>query len=528
MSTPGRRTLAALFCGIVFGLLVLLTTGAAHAQGNYRSSPMGGRTTLLGGTGVVYGMDGASAIINPATALRIDPGRLAFSVNFYAAQFTTAPHWYQPGPIDTQKFGSLQVGGTSMSDVRLTSLPSSLCLFFRVGRIHWFKKATENDPRFRDARLGLCAATTQTESFYYSNEGYQQTSSQGVVTRQSQAFAQTFSRFQFGPTYSMWLVPGLTIGASIHASISNQWSSLTAIAHSEQGILGTPINSMFQSSSHGTSWQLHAIAGATYTFGRQSVGLAVEAPSLHLFGTGGASLYTQSDAGGNQSSVMTGQGGFNARTPLRVTLGTGIARKWGTAELDVSWFSPMSPAYDAVIDGNRVDTVGNTSVSSSQSFELSQRARGVVNVGVGAEVFLRPQISLLGGLSTDISAVPKGELSGTLVNYYPARTNRVAASFGVGSYRGDGALLLGLELSYGWGDRLAVNSYQAPPTIATAGQNSLGVLFVIAGGTSFRAISRAVQDVTRILTKPNDQQNEPTPENSSPAIEAPPKKGAPP
>lgn len=523
MSTLGRRTFSALVVGVVVGLFFLLTARSSFAQGNYRSSPMGGRTTLLGGTGVVYGMDGASVIMNPATALRIDPGRLAFSVNFYAAQYTTSPHWYQPGPIDTSKFGPLDVGGTSMSDIRLTSLPSSLCLFFRIGRIGWFKKATSHDPRFRDARLGLCAATTQTESFYYSNEGYQQTSSNGVVTRQSQAFAQTFSRFQFGPTYAMWLVPGLTIGASIHASISNHWSSLTAIAHSEQGGLGTPINSMFQSSSHGTSWQLHAIAGATYTFGRQSVGLAVEAPSLHLLGSGGATLYTQSDAGGNQASIMTGEGSFNARTPLRVTLGTGLQRKWGTAELDVSWFSPMSPAYDAVIDGNRVDTVSGTTVNTPQSFDLSQRAKGVVNIGVGAEVFLAPQISVLGGLSTDLSAVPKGELSGTLVNYYPARTNRVAASFGVGSYRGDGALLLGLELSYGWGDRLTVNSYQAPPTIATAGHNSLGILFVIAGGTSFRAITRAVQDVTRILTKPdNPQQNEPAPE--SPAIEAPPKK----
>ena len=93
----------------------------------------------------------------------------------------------------------------------------------------------------------------------------------------------------------------------------------------------------------------------------------------------------------------------------------------------------MESAYSATIDGHRTAEQDGQSVSTSQQLNLSQRARGIVNIGVGAEVFTSRRLSLLGGLSTDLSAVPKTDPRGTLFNYFPARTNRVAASFGVGS-----------------------------------------------------------------------------------------------
>jgi hypothetical protein len=492
------RALARFSSGSAVVLALVLAPGQALAQGNYRSAPMGGRTTLLGGTGVVYGLDGAAVFTNPATALRTDPGRLSFSVNFYSLSFMQSPSWYRPGAVDPM-FGPLDIASTSASDTRLASLPSSLCLFFRVGRIPWFRTAAKEEPRIRDARLGLCFATTQTESFYFNDEGVSQRSRSGIVTRHSEAVTQTFRRFQLGPTYSMWIVPGLTVGASLHGSIASHSSSLTALARSEGGPLANPINSMFQSVSNGSSWQLHAIAGATYSFGRQSVGIAIESPSLHLFGTGGATFFTESDAIQRESLAQTGRGSFSVQTPTRLSLGTGFERSWGTLEIDVSMYAPIAKAYSASINGHRVTETGEESVSTPEKLDLSQRARGVVNVGIGAEIFSSRSLSFLGGLSTDLSAVPSGSLKGTLFNYYPARTNRIAGSFGVGSHRSDGSLIVGTELSFGWGERLTVNSYQAPPEVAAAGHRTMGILFVIAGSTSFRAISRAVEDVTKAV-----------------------------
>jgi len=122
-----------------------------------------------------------------------------------------------------------------------------------------------------------------------------------------------------------------------------------------------------------------------------------------------------------------------------------------------------------------------------------------MNIGVGGELFLSPKISLLGGLSTDFSAVPKGSLKTDPFHYYPAITNRVAASFGYGSHGDGGDLLLGGEFSYGWGERLAVNPYQLPPRLETADERQYVFLLVLAGSTSYKAIKRAVEDVTKAL-----------------------------
>jgi hypothetical protein len=523
-----RRDLPRALATALIAAGLAATSRPAMAQGNYRSAPMGGRTTLLGGTGVVYGLDGAAVFMNPATALNIDPGKLSLAVNFYSASFMRASSWYRPGPVDNTKFGQLDGAAASASDLRFSSLPSSLCLFFRVGRIPWFKSVAEREQRIRDARLGLCFATTQTESFEYPDESYRVTSGSGVSTRQSHSFEQAFRRFQFGPTYSMGVLPGLTVGASLHGSIASHWSTLTALARSEGGPIKAPINSMFHSSSHGTSWQLHVVAGATYRFGKQSVGIAVEAPSLHVTGDGGAMYYSQSDAIENRSLSVTGESSFEVQTPARLSLGTGISRSWGTAELDVSFFAPMSRAYSATVDADTTITTSGGNTSTRETRDLWQRARGVVNVGLGAEYFLSPRLSLLGGLSTDLSAVPQGALKGTLFNYFSSRTNRVAVSFGVGSHRSDGDLIVGSELSYGWGDRLTVNSYQVPPITATSSHQTIGLLFVIAGSTSCRAISRAFEDVTRAVTRPgrkDDKDDSSAPPNGEgPAIEAPPKK----
>ncbi|MDF2692519.1 MAG: hypothetical protein K0S65_902 [Labilithrix sp.] len=491
------RARAILFAGTA--ILFATASTEAHAQSNYRSAPVGGRSQLLGGTGMTYGRDASAAFLNPATAVLVDDQRLSFSVNFYTVSLVYAPRWYVPGPIDRSRFGALDIESPTMTDVEFTALPSSLCIFFRVDDVKFLVKE-EKDPRTREARLGLCFATISSQTFNFAAEGFSETRPSSV-SRQAQTLSQSYTRFAAGPTYAMHVSNALAIGASLHASLASHRSLLAATA-TTYGTSASPINSMFYSGSRGDSFQLEATVGATLRFGKQTVGMSLKSPSVHVYGVGGANRQSYFDGSGSTASLVSSQGSFVSRSPPRLSLGTGIEGRWGLAELDTSYNFPID-AYSAELEGRRVNTTSGVVDDQPASFALSERARGVVNFAGGIELFMSPKVSLLTGISTDFSAVPSGALrGGSLFNYYPYQTHRVAGSFGISSHGEGGELLFGGEVSVGWGDRLAVNSYQLPPEIGTTGHGTYQVMLVVAGSTSLRTLKRAVEDVREIIRKP--------------------------
>lgn len=480
-------------------LAALLVAPGASAQSNYRLAPVGGRSILLGGTGAVYGRDAAAGFLNPATAVLTDDNRLSFSVNFYQISFVYAPRWYGPGPIDP-RYGDLKLDDRVMTDLEFNAMPSSLCIFFKVGDVPFLAGKASPSLREREARLGFCLASVQNQSFNYAAEGYEAQGGLGT-TRQAQSLSQSYNRFSAGPTYAMNITDKLAVGASVHGSLASHRSLLTSAA-TTYGATPQPINSTFYSGSRGDSFQLDAVVGATYNFGKQRVALAIESPSLHVYGVGGANRQSHFQGIGDETSVLSAQGSFVSQSPLRVTLGTGFEASWGTAEIDVSYYSRIGEAYSASLDGRNVQIRDGVVRDEEISLELNERARGVMNLGAGAEIFVSPKVSMLTGVSTDLSAVPDGNLRGDLFNYFPSRTHRLTGSFGVASHGEGGELLGGAEFSVGWGDRLAVNSYQLPPSVGTTGHGTYQLLFVIAGSTSLRAIKRAYDDVKKVLTDP--------------------------
>ena len=479
-----------------------LSSAPADAQSNYRSAPVGGRSQLLGGTGMTYGRDGAAAFLNPATAVLVDDQRLSFSVNFYTVSFVYAPRWYVPGPIDRSKFGALDISDATMTDLEFNALPSSLCIFFRMGDVKFLVRA-QKDERTREARLGLCFATISSQTFNFAAEGFSDARSTNV-TRQAQTLSQSYTRFAAGPTYAMHISNALAVGASLHASLASHRSLLAASA-TTYGVAPAAINSMFYGGSRGDSFQLEGTFGATLRFGKQTFGASLKTPSIHVFGVGGANRQSYFDGAGSTASVLSAQGSFVSRSPPRLSLGTGFEGAWGMAELDTSYHFPID-AYSAELEGRQVVTTGGAVEDRPARFDLTERARGVVNFAAGAELFMSPRVSLLTGISTDFSAVPQGALrGGSLFNYYPYQTHRVAGSIGVSSHGPGGELLFGGELSIGWGDRLAVNSYQLPPEIGTTGHGTYQLMLIVAGSTSLRTLRRAVDDVRDILKDPKPQ-----------------------
>jgi len=486
--------------------LALLLPGVVAAQSNYRLAPVGGRSTLLGGTGMVYGRDAAAAFLNPATAVLADDNRLSFSANFYTVNLNLAPNWYQPGAVNEAVFGKLNTTSNATTDFEFNALPSSLCLFIRAGSIEAIRKRIK-DPKTRDASIGVCFATVQSSLFNFAAEGFN--AQQGsVVTRQAQTVSQSHVRFAFGPTYAMNLTDELAVGASLHASLASHRSLFAATgatygANSAVDANGRPISSLFYSGSRGDALQVEPLLGATYRFGRQKIGLSFKLPSLHVFGVGGANQNSHYEGAGigSATSTVTASGTFKSRSPMRISLGTGFEAKWGNAEFNTS-YSPATRGYSAELEGNATDIRGDTIDDRAVKYSLAERSRGVVNFALGAEVFFSSKISILGGLATDLSAVSKGELNGSLFNYHPARLNRASISVGAASHGDGGEILLGTEISAGYGERLAVNSYQLPSAIMATGTSSYQMMFVIAGSTSLKAIKRAVTDVKKVLNQP--------------------------
>src|SRR5271165_1742763 len=111
----------------------MLATAPARAQANYRSAPIGGRSALMGGTGVALGRDGAAPFLNPATIIHIDDSGVAFSVNFYTVQWSTLFGFHQPGAVDRTKYGDLSLPDDTFNESRADALPSTLCLFLTIG-----------------------------------------------------------------------------------------------------------------------------------------------------------------------------------------------------------------------------------------------------------------------------------------------------------------------------------------------------------------------------------------------------------
>lgn len=469
---------------LVGALIAALPVRTVHAQANYRSSPIGGRSTLMGGTGLAYGSDGAAPFMNPATLVLVEDERLAFSVNFYTFTAVSARKWWVPGPIDRTRFGNLAVKDTALTDLEFNALPSSLCLFI---------------PMPGKSRLGVCLATTQAQAFSFAAERFD-TSADIRVTQQAQTLLQSFSRFAAGPTYAVQLSDSLTFGASLHGSLSAHRSAMNAVAVTHGGAT-SPISSSLYNGSRGDSFQLHALAGITYRVRGYALALALEAPSIHIYGIGAANRHTQFEGAGASNQTVTVDGSYTSATPFRVGIGAGVVGSRGIAELNFHIYAPMARAYSADLTGRSVTIEGGVAREERVSVSLAQRARAVLNAGLGGEYFLSPSVSVLGGLSTDFSSLPSGELRGDLFNYYQARNHRLAFSFGIGSHGQGGEMLVGTELSYAWGQKLAMNSYQLPPTFGISEHSTFVALLIVAGSTNLSSIRKAVLDARDALKR---------------------------
>jgi hypothetical protein len=477
-----------------------LASPVAYAQGNDRSAPTGGRSALMGNTGIAFGSDGAAAFMNPATVVGIRDQAIAFSVNFLDFNNTHTSSWHQPGTVDASKFGPVNLGGTDISTAGFSPLPSTLCLFFTIAG------PTGHDEASLFARgrqkLAFCFGTLESRSFSLPAVSFLGKTSAGT-TSQAQSVAESWNRVQAGPTYSFALTDRLALGLSLHVvSTSDSFSLDGASITSEVG--GGAVQTSLESGGHGQAFDMTAIVGATYRFGKVTVGLSSQLVPVHLFGNYNGVLQNSYAAVTTHDSALTvGSGSFWASLPIRVGVGVGIKQRRFTAEVDASFDVPWGSEASTSLTGSTTTLTATGATMAPLTASYTIPSHPVFNAAIGGEYFVSQSFSLLSGFSTNFSSVPGLAPSMTLGNLAPERMSWVNTSLGIGSYGSAGSILIGVVLGYGRGQAIALNPYVLPNNWSVVDTWAYDALFVLAGAINVGSMSRAVQEVQSVISTGN-------------------------
>jgi hypothetical protein len=452
----------------------------------------------MGGTGIALGRDGAGPFLNPASIVNISDSGVAFSVNFYSFQTTHLADFHQPGAVDASRYGSLSLPNTSLDTSRVDALPSTLCLFLTIGKGSDDTQPEPQRHRKGHRKLAACVATPERAQMSATAQAFTG-SSAGLQASQGLSIAQAWQRVYVGPSYSVYVSDSLALGASLlgaGAIASSTWSIDTIVSDAT----GHGISSSYDTGWSAYSVDLAAMAGLLWHIDdAQVLGLSISTPLAHLFGSYQGTASVQSTDGTGSASLTTSSGTYSALPPVR--LGAGLGADLGRLRLegDAMAYLPVASLASAEVTTSRTTLNAGTTSSTSFGQSLTVAGQPLVDAAFGFEWFMSPGFSLLGGASTDFSAMQPLTPSPPLGTLAETRTQRVTASIGIGSY-GDGSeLLLGTQLSYGWGKSIAVDPYLSPTQLALVDQRTFGAMLVVAGGVSLSAFRRTLQDLQTMV-----------------------------
>jgi hypothetical protein len=451
----------------------------------------------MGNTGVALAEDGAAPFLNPATIVRIDDNALAFSVNFFAFSLTNFSHWHQPGTVDPSRFGDTSLPNTSVSANGFNVLPSTLCLFFTIAGV-----TSEGDAgglHKGRQKLAACIGNVESSNVGLGALAYNGSTASGT-TAQVQTFSSRWNRIYFGPSYSLSLTNHFAVGLSLHGVATDdtfdiEGSSITATpgATSLQSSLGT--------SGSGHAFDVTALLGAIYRAGSFTFGASFQVPSLHVYGTYNGALHNEYDDGTTeQATLRSGSGSFRAPPPVRASIGVGAHLKRVVLEADASYDLQTFNVIETSLSGFSTTTTGGAATATPFASTYAVPVRPVLNLAAGGEYFVSPTFSIVGGASTNLTSLRPLAPSVTLGNLIPSRSSSASASLGIGSYGQEGALLIGVQLGYGWGEAVTANPYVVPNEWAVVDTRTYAAMVILAGSTNLRAMGRAMEKVESMIT----------------------------
>jgi hypothetical protein len=453
----------------------------------------------MGNTGIALGVDGAAPFLNPATIVRLDDQRLAFSVNFYSYSLSHFSNWHQPGPVDTGQFGNVALTGTSLSSSGFGGLPSTLCLFFTLAKGSREPEAEITNLDTWRQKLAICLGTTESQGVAFSALPFTGATAIGQ-TSQAQSLVQSWNRIHIGPTYTIALSSRLAVGLSLHGVYTTESYLLNSSV-----ITTSTSNGGAQSSlgiaSGGSSLDLSAIVGAIYSAAPYTFGVSVTVPSIHLLGSYTGSLQSEYASGATgMATISTGSGSFSAAPPVRLAVGAGVQWPTLTLELDEALNVPPPSGFSANVSGTTSTLSGTTLTNQPFASTYAVQEHAVLNTSLGAEYFVKRDFSIVGGASINLSALPALSPTLTVGNLVQTKESVATLSAGVGNYSKSGHLLIGFQFGYGWGSSVAVNPYVTPNQLSVIDTQSYTALLILAGSTSLRSIGDAAVHMEHVIT----------------------------
>ncbi len=464
-----------------------------QAQANYDGALIGGRSALLGGTGVAAGTDAAAPLQNPATTIDIVGTSFVFSTLFLQVSGRSIK-------VNPQNIELIRSGSTNLNETVLGVLPNSTCLFISLS-----KEAKHPRDKGRQ-KLSICLTQPESNKFSLNSQALANTQNDDI-SYLNHHLEQDFSKHTYAVGWGYGVSNDVSIGFTpllhdIKFQDLEQEALLNAQTSELDSLMGAQGQNLANTLSRSArSLAASALLGARYQPAKDwKLGFSFETPSIAL--PGRYYLVRSSEAVASTSEQYVQQEGkakFNY--PLRLALG--IAGKVGGVffEFDAyfhgarkRFLSVSTDRVQASFSNDTIDSFTESSVSFVES------ARSVANFGLGVEVPLVKDWSLLFGALTDISGLARfDEFRDPDTTLFRSRTNAVNASLGVGWTPRIGSILCGLRGFYADGQLAVSDARLVPSRLKSFDQNRWGLALVLSGQLSLEML--AVVDPTGLVKK---------------------------
>lgn len=468
-------------------LLILLLAPRAHAQSNFESALLGGRTTLMGGAAVATGSDEATAFINPAGITRV-PGT---SFSFSTVAIHLASRHIENAVDPNQNLG---VDHPDTGKLRLRFIPNTFCLFLNGPPKDDFSHRSRH-------KYSLCAAATERERLAFSQNRFD--AAEGQFKGTSQSTSAEFVKSSVALSWGIELDRRTSLGATFRVDNSRYQDHSGSVDFAGDG--GYGLYQSLSMSREAWSWDTSVTVGITSNISRVvTLGAALTTPSQHLLGkyTSQTLIALRSPQG---YGVVQDDGDFRYNNPGSLRLGLGFSWPKLTIEVNGTFYGPQQQRARANFDRRLVAFDENsTTATESGRASVTEKGKPVTNLSVGAEYFLTPDFSVLGGAGTDFSGLYDRENQAPGDMLFRQSRDAAFASLGMTSYGRRGRLLLGVQGQYSWGKVLVADPSLALPQFVALDQSYWSLAFVISGqinlSTVFEAAEKAVAPIAEQMS----------------------------
>jgi hypothetical protein len=382
----------------------------------------------------------------------------------------------------------------------LTAIPSTFCAFVTLKGLipeesrGWLKVVRGSSGR---TKLGVCGAAIEREAFSLSAE-HRTVTSGGVTTTANIDRETTWQRQSLGPSVSYQLTDDLTLGLSMHVvTTASKQSDSISLLSGQSG--SSQQAATYQRQARASSIDGATTFGITYAVGRLTSGLSLRLPSIRFSDSARLTRFESPTTG--PASLAAASGSLRAPLPPVVTLGTGLEWEEASLEFDVAAnLGGWSAFHTALSEETTSSDDGRTTTRRALG---EARGRSAVSFRTGGEWYLSPTLSLLGGARYEPSRVTVSSRN-AVYRIAPTDESTVAGSLGLGSYGRGTELLLGTEVSYGWG-RVPISTPSLSGTGETlAEERTWAALIVLSGSVGLSAVRQTLDNFKALRPKPDE------------------------